>query len=154
ELTAGALTEMRLLIHELRPPVLETQGLVPALQARLAAGEGRAGLGTGLVAEPSEPERLPPAPEQEVCGGAQEALKNDLKHAHPERVVVTVRQTRQMVSVEVMDDGSGFDLASAQDGGNGGMGLVGMRERAARLGGQLSISSNQSAGTTVLVEVP
>ena len=146
-----ALAEMRLLIHELRPPVLEEQGLAAALRLRLEAVEGRAGLVTELVVEPEAVERLPGALEQELYRVAQEALNNALKHGRPSRIAVCLRQVAGQVSLEVADDGVGFDVAARA---NGGLGLQGMRERVARLGGKLDIESAPGLGTRVRLEVP
>jgi signal transduction histidine kinase len=146
-----ALAEMRLLIHELRPPVLEAQGLAAALRLRLGAVEGRAGLVTELVVEPEPAERLPGALEQELYRVAQEALNNALKHGKPGRIVVCLRQLERRVCLEIADDGVGFDVAARADGG---MGLRGMRERVERLGGRLDIESAPGLGTRVRVEVP
>ena len=146
-----ALAEMRLLIYELRPPVLEEQGLAAALRMRLEAVEGRAGLVTELVVEPEAAERLPGALEQELYRVAQEALNNALKHGKPGRIAVCLRQATGQVSLEIADDGAGFDVAARADGG---LGLRGMRERVARLGGRLDIESAPGLGTRVRVEVP
>ena len=146
-----ALAEMRLLIHELRPPVLEAQGLAAALRLRLEAVEGRAGLATELVAEPESAERLPIALEQELYRVAQEALNNALKHGKPSRIAVRLRRMDGAVSLEIADDGAGFDVAAWADGG---LGLRGMCERVARLGGRLDVESAPGRGTRVRAEVP
>jgi signal transduction histidine kinase len=149
--TRDALAEMRLLIYELRPPVLEERGLLAALRQRLAAVEGRAGLETELVADPGADVRLPVAAEQELYRVAQEALNNALRHGRPGRIAVRLRDTPGAVSLEVADDGAGFDATVPADGGAG---LPGMRERVARLGGMLAIESAPGQGTRVRVEVP
>jgi signal transduction histidine kinase len=150
--TRDALAEMRLLIHELRPPILESEGLVAALRLRLSAVEERAGIQTVLDVSPEFPERLPVALEQELYSLAQEALNNALKHGRPERITLTLGQTSAGVSLEVRDDGAGFD--PDQIGPNGGNGLRGMRERVARHGGVIRIESTPGEGVSVWVEVP
>jgi len=149
ETTQEALGEMRLLLFELRPPLLQEQGLAAALGARLRAVETRA----GLVAEFDCPgnERLPPNTEQELYRLAQEALNNVLKHAHAGRITVRLAVTNGHATLQVADDGVGFD-PSLQ--GTDGFGLRGMRERAERLGGTLHIESSPGAGTRLQVEVP
>ena len=87
-----ALKEMRLLIFELRPPLLEKEGLAAALQARLDAVEGRAGLKTELQVEISE--RLPGNIEEGFYRIAQEALNNVLKHAHARRVLIELEKQK------------------------------------------------------------
>jgi signal transduction histidine kinase len=157
QLTGDALAEMRLLIHELRPPVLEEKGLAAALRARLESVEARAGLETELTCDPTEPTRVPIAVEQELYGIAQEALNNALKHAHASRVVVALCETPQALTLEVRDDGVGFALnghGGESEVGTGGVGLLGMRERATRVGGSVEILSGSGDGTTVRVKVP
>lgn len=145
-----ALREMRLLIYELRPPVLEEGGLAAALKERLQAVEGRVGLATSLAVEGNG--RLPPAVEAELDRITQEALNNALKHAHAHQIAVQLRQDEKSVALEIADDGIGFDPGATQD--HGGLGLRGMAERVARLGGWLAIESRPGEGTRVRVEVP
>jgi signal transduction histidine kinase len=145
-----ALQEMRLLIFELRPPVLEEEGLAAALQARLQAVEGRVGVATTLAVEGDE--ALPPAVEAEFERITQEALNNALKHAQARRIAVDLRQDDRNVTLEIADDGVGFDPDAART--HGGLGLRGMAERAARLGGRLVVESRPGEGTRVRVEVP
>jgi signal transduction histidine kinase len=144
-----ALQEMRLLIFELRPPVLEQEGLVAALETRLEAVEGRSGLETEFILEGDV--RLPTDIEEGLYRIAQEALNNALKHAQARCITVHLRQERQAVMLEVIDDGIGFDPSTARE--QGGLGLPGMEERAARLGGRLTVSSRPGEGTSMKVEV-
>jgi signal transduction histidine kinase len=144
-----ALAEMRLLIHELRPPMLEQEGLVVALQARLSAVEGRAGLKTSFKSDLVE--RLPTPIEAGLYRIAQEALNNALKHAHAHMIAITLSRSGKQVTLEITDDGVGFDPEAAK--GRGGLGLPAMQERAAALGGKLVIQSNPGAGTRVITEV-
>jgi signal transduction histidine kinase len=149
ETTQEALGEMRLLLYELRPPLLEERGLLGALQARLGAVESRAGLVTELRGTATE--RLRPETEQGLYRLAQEALNNVLKHAHARHVGVELEVTTDRAILEVADDGVGFEPALR---GGHGFGLAGMRERAAKLGGTLQVASAPGAGTRVRVEVP
>jgi signal transduction histidine kinase len=144
-----ALDEMRLLIFELRPPILEQAGLVAALQGRLDAVEGRANLQTRLIVEGAV--NLPPVAEQALYRIAQEALNNAFKHAHARNSCVHLRQKQATVMLEIIDDGIGFDQLAAND--TGGQGLRGITERVARLGGQLCIQSAPGAGARLRVEV-
>jgi signal transduction histidine kinase len=150
ETAQQALKEMRLLIFELRPPVLEEEGLAAALRERLQSVEGRVGVATSLAVEGDG--RLPPAVEAELDRITQEALNNALKHARAHQIAVQLRQDERIVALEIVDDGIGFDLGATWS--RGGLGLRGMAERAARLGGQLAIDSRPGKGTRVRVEVP
>jgi signal transduction histidine kinase len=150
ETAQQALKEMRLLIFELRPPVLEEEGLAAALRERLQSVEGRVGVATSLAVEGDG--RLPPTVEAELDRITQEALNNALKHAQAHQIAVQLRQDERIVALEIVDDGIGFDLGATWS--RGGMGLRGMAERAARLGGQLAIDSRPGKGTRVRVEVP
>jgi signal transduction histidine kinase len=149
ESSQGALAEMRLLIFQLRPPELENEGLLTALQRRLAAVEERAGLRTELRADVST--RLPPAMEEGLYHVAQEALNNALKHAHATSVHISLLQSGSAVSLEVVDDGVGFLLADANRGGT--MGLPSMRDHATEMGGKLTVASEPGKGTTIRVDV-
>jgi signal transduction histidine kinase len=146
-----ALQEMRLLIFELRPPILAQEGLVAALQARLAAVEGRIpGLTTTFDVQ--DDLRLPAPIEEALHGIAQETLNNVFKHARASRVALSLRKAGQTVTLQITDDGVGFDPAAVQD--RGGLGLGGMAERAAQVGGRLTVQSSPGQGTNVRVEVP
>jgi len=142
-----ALREMRLLIYELRPPVLGTGGLAGALQARLDAVEARAGLRTELEVEGIE--RLPYPVQEELYYIAREALNNLLKHAKARSVNIHLAFRDTLTLLEVCDDGVGFDPDEIQ--ASGGLGIFGMRERAQRIGARLEIRSAPAAGTTVRV---
>ena len=146
----GALREMRLLLFQLRPPVLEAEGLVAALHARIAGVEERAGLRTELINEGVD--HLPAEIDVELYGLAQEALNNALKHSQCQRVSVRLRRSGPSVVLQVEDDGVGFDPKVAKTAG--GFGLSGMRERAERLRGRLVIDSRLEGGTLVQIEVP
>jgi len=145
-----ALREMRLMIYQLRPPVLERGGLAVALQVRLDAVERRGGIHAELIVEGQD--RLPPIAQAELHQIAQEALNNALKHAHASEVQVRLHFSDAVTCLEVQDDGVGFELAAAQAGG--GLGLPGMAERAQKIGGRLRIESERGQGTKVSVEVP
>jgi signal transduction histidine kinase len=149
EAAQEALAEMRLLIFELRPPVLEQAGLPVALQARLAVVEGRSSLTTRLIVEGVD--RLPAPVEQGLYRIAQEALNNTLKHAHAGSLSVYLQQVQSRVILEITDDGVGFDPAIG--GATGGLGLRGIAERVAQLRGQLTIESIPGAGTKLRVEI-
>jgi signal transduction histidine kinase len=149
ETAQAAMRDMRLLIFELHPPMLQNEGLVAALQSRLQAVETRAGLQTDLQVQGER--RLALDIEQELYGIAQEALNNVVKHARARNVKVKVEYGVDAVYMQVTDDGVGFDPPAAQQ--KGGMGLRNIEERATRIGGTLELFSEPGRGTTVKVMV-
>jgi signal transduction histidine kinase len=142
-----SLADMRLMIFELRHPLLEKEGLVPVLQARLYSVEKRAGHNATL--ESALDQRLPSAIEVGLYRIANEALNNALKHAHARNVTVRLMQEGSSVTLEIADDGIGF-LPSAA-GGQGRLGLTTMRERALAEGWDLSIDSAPGKGTSIRI---
>ena len=151
ETAQEGMRDMRLLIFQLHPPELETEGLTAVLQARLAAVEARAGLQTEFRVEGER--RLPIAIEGELYWIAQESLNNVLKHAQARHVTVRLQFSDSSITLEVSDDGVGFDSNSFPPDGRGGVGLRSITERAARLGGVLACDSTPGGGTRVKVEV-
>lgn len=146
-----ALQEMRLLIFELRPSVLEEAGLAAALQTRLEAVERRSGLVTELKVEGTQTQPLSAKIEEGLYRLAQETLNNILKHAHAQHVTVCLRYHMQGVKLEISDDGVGFDPTTIHQ--RAGLGLRGMAERAKQLGATLTINSQPGQGTKIIVEV-
>jgi signal transduction histidine kinase len=150
EITQQALREMRLLIYELRPPALQQDGLVGALQKRVDAVEQRVGIEARVIMEDFfEP---PPEMEQGLYRIAQEALNNALKHSGASKVMLRIYREQELVVLEVVDNGRGFNPASAEL--LGGMGLSSMRERARKLDGELTIHSSPGDGARVTVRLP
>jgi signal transduction histidine kinase len=143
-----ALKEMRLFIHQLRPPALEEEGLVGALHTRLAAVEGRFDVEARLLADGDVD--LPMPVQHALYQIAQEALNNVLRHALARSVTITLTCQDRGAVLEIVDDGCGFDPDSVPDGR---MGLVNMRDRAREAGGTLEIVSAPGAGTRVRVVV-
>ncbi|HML22466.1 MAG TPA: GAF domain-containing sensor histidine kinase [Aggregatilinea sp.] len=143
-----ALRDLRLLIFELRPSDLEEQGLAAALQGRLDGVECRSGIQCAFHVEGDE--NLDATTSRELYRIAREALNNILHHANAKKVAVTLRFDPRTTALTIQDDGIGFD----PDTSTGGMGLRGMRERVAQLGGTLDISSGTGSGTTIAVTCP
>ncbi|MBN1658132.1 MAG: GAF domain-containing protein [Anaerolineae bacterium] len=144
-----SLREMRLLIFELRLPVLKSEGLAAAIQTRLEAVEVRVGLDTNFRYDGYG--HLAPNVEDGLYRIAQEALNNALKHAQARTVSVQLQHEGHTATLEIADDGLGFDPAAVAE--HGGFGLQTMEERATRLGGRLTIESTPGSGTRVRVEV-
>jgi signal transduction histidine kinase len=97
-------------------------------------------------------EAFPHDVEPELYRIAQEALNNVLKHAQAHAITLSLHQANGAIVLEVADDGRGFAMTTSPP--RGGMGLRSMQERAAHLGGTLTIRSAPGAGTRVRVEVP
>ena len=150
EINQQALKEMRQLIHELRPPVLEKLGLWGALIQRLEMVEKRLGIDAYL--EIQDFIELPLDLENVLFRITQEALNNALKHAQARRVIIRVKHQDGLLSLEVVDDGTGFDLQKI--GQSDKMGLQIMQERAFSIHANLLLKSSPGEGTTVLLEIP
>ena len=149
QMTREALLDMRLLIFELHPSILEKEGLVAALQSRLASVESRSGLKTEMHVEGQG--RLPLTVEEELYRIAQEGLNNAVKHARARSVKIELKFTQAGVCLILSDDGTGFNLEAA--GGSGGLGLRGIKERVRKMDGNLVIESSPEAGTRLTVTV-
>ncbi|HJS17168.1 MAG TPA: PocR ligand-binding domain-containing protein [Anaerolineales bacterium] len=145
-----AMYDMRLLVFELRPFMLEKEGLVSVLRARLAAVENRAGLKSEVLIEGER--RLPISIEEELYRIAQEGLNNVVKHAAAKQVRIHIQYDESSIWLELIDDGLGFDPQTADQ--SGGFGLQGIQERVQRLGGSLEIESAPMQGTRLRVRVP
>ena len=143
-----ALREMRLLLYELRPVDLGREGLVRALQARLESVERRTGLRLDVGLD--ERLNLSTGAEAELYQIAVEALNNVVKHAGASTVSLHLTQVDGALRLSVGDDGQGFNPATTRDG----LGLRGIRERVAILGGELTIESAPGSGTRVTVVIP
>jgi signal transduction histidine kinase len=146
------LAESRRVVWALRPRPLAEQPLPQAL------GEltGRLGEETGLQAETvvtGTARPLPAQVEEALLRIGQEALSNVRKHAAASRVTVTLSYLDDAVTLDVHDDGVGFDQA-ARVAAAGGLGLAAMGERVGALGGSMMIETAPGDGTTIAVEVP
>jgi signal transduction histidine kinase len=143
-----ALKEMRLLLHQLRPPILEEVGLIGALQHRLDAVEQRVGIETSLQVK-GEVHNLAFPVEEQLFRIAQEALNNALRHANATESAVCLQAQDERIVLSVRDNGDGFDQETTALG----MGLKNMRERAQAIGGRLSVTSQSGQGTTIVVTI-
>lgn len=142
-----SLKEMRLLLHNLRPSILQNVGLIGALQQRLDAVEKRAGVVSTL--QFADEILLPPHVEETLFHIAEEALNNSLKHAQATAVTIILAQMDTKITLTILDNGCGFDQKALPD--RGGIGLLSMQERAQLLDGELTITS-QSGETAVMVQ--
>lgn len=142
-------------ILDLRPTVLDDLGLVPAV--RWYAESRLAPAGTVVAVEAvGIKRRLPATVETTLFRIAQEALNNTAKYAQASNVSIHFAAADGEITLEVVDDGKGFDALQALKltDGTRGLGLLGMRERAALVGGAVSITSQVGQGTRIRVTVP
>ena len=140
-------------VWELRPSALENLGLQAALTNYVHQWSKHFGIRAQLHTGQSIDERLTSEVETMMYRLAQEALNNVAKHARAEHVDVVLERGSEQVSLIVEDNGVGFDPSSAETAGEG-LGLIGMRERAALLGADLQIESTPGRGTTVILRAP
>ncbi len=156
-LAAAAVEDVKHLSAWLRPSVLDDMGLGPALERFVRQFTAKFGLGVELRLEWLEC-RLPPEVETALYRIVQEAVTNAGRHARAQRVHVLVRREDGMAVVAVRDDGIGFDPQRVCDSRYASaeccLGLMGMRERARMLGGDVSIDSKKGEGTTVRAWIP
>jgi len=150
ELVGSALSDVRRLTVELRPPALDDFGLAAALDRLASIITERSGLlidvNAGVPAGMLSPEH-----ETAIYRIVQEALTNIVKHAGAKRVSIVVAASGGSVRAVIEDDGSGFRVGSVREDA---LGLAGMRERAGLLGGRLDVDSAPGSGTTIVAEVP
>jgi PAS domain S-box-containing protein len=155
-LTARTLDEVHRLARGLRPAVLDELGLLPAVEQLALDYVQTLGFPVDVSAVGFGLKRLPPTVETTVYRVVQEALTNTAKHAGARTASVVLRQRRDVVQAIVADDGCGFDVDTALRAPAtwGHLGLHGMRERAALLGGSVTIESTPGEGTTIYVRIP
>ena len=156
ELTAQTLEAVRKLAVELRPATLDDLGLAAALEAYAEAYSSRNSLRVAFHAQGFDERdgRLPSDVELVLYRVVQEALTNAAKHAAPKQVRVDLTRTRDEVVAAIQDDGAGFDVEEMMRSRERGLGLFGMQERLALVGGQLVIDSAPGRGTRINARVP
>lgn len=154
EVLGASLVQMRRLIGDLRPTILDDLGLVAAL--RCHAESHLRPLGCRIDFEANDLRTLPPLVETAVFRIIQEAINNIARHAGAKSATIALRTTSDSLTGEVADDGCGFSSSHSRPRVSelSGLGLQGMRERASLLGGSLSVSETEQGGTLVTFEVP
>jgi len=149
------LRQVRQISLDLHPSLLDDLGLAAALRSLLDQQARRAGLRAQFCAAQLA-DNIGPAIETTAFRIAQEAITNILRHANAGFVSVHLRTETGALRMKIVDDGRGFDLAEIEGhtGPDRGFGLMGMRERAASVGGRVQIVSSPKRGTTVEVSLP
>lgn len=151
-----ALDEVRRLAWGLRPRALDELGLVAALEHHAAEYGQSRGLAVDVRARGLESGRVPVPVETALYRIVQEALTNAAKHAQAKTVSIVIQRQPAWVQAIVTDDGCGFDADAALRAPDGWthLGLHGMRERAALVGGSVTIESTPGEGTAVYARIP
>jgi len=149
-----AVTDIRQLVDELRPPALDELGLLGALRTSVARF-GQSGPVISFVVPDWLPE-LPAAVEVALYHISREGMINALRHAAAKEVVVTLalHDADSVLRLEIRDDGRGFLDPSEGDPPRTGVGISSMRERAEELGGQFTITPGPGQGTVIRADLP
>ncbi len=155
EVSNQAITELRNIMSDLRPALLDDLGLVPALRSYVQQFAERH-RDIEVILNADRPAKRP-APEYETVlfRVVQEALTNVARHARATQVTVMLEQHSRIARLEVQDNGIGFDPGvPSRHAPGSGLGLVGMRERVTLVGGSCNIISAPGQGTRIMVELP
>ncbi len=154
KMAVQALSDMRHLVNELRPALLDDMGLPAALRHYVDNFASLTGLETNLTISKNPP-RLPDDVETILFRITQEALTNITRHARARQVSVELRYDNSQAALQIKDDGRGFDPAAALEGdAHTGWGLLGIQERVRLAGGEMQIQSGAGKGTTLIIEIP
>lgn len=154
-LARESLTEARRSVRAVRPETLETARLPDALVQLGGRWSALNGV-RAEVATTGTPRPLHPEIEVTLLRAAQEALANVARHAAASRVGLTLSYMTDVVTLDVRDDGTGFDVTGqpAPREPGGGYGLTAMRQRVTRVGGELAVESEPGGGTAISASVP
>ncbi|GGH36123.1 sensor histidine kinase [Microbacterium album] len=154
ELARESLAEARRTIHAVEPEMLAQAELPEAIGEVARRWEAHHRVPVHLTVT-GDARPMHPDVESALLRAAQEALTNVAKHARAARVGITLSYMDDLVTLDVRDDGVGFDPAArVRDDGASGFGLAGMRSRVQRLAGRLVVESEPGAGTAVSAAVP
>jgi signal transduction histidine kinase len=141
--------------RDLRPTLLDDLGLIPALQSFMKDFTKRTGIRIHFTAFASDrSDQLDSAKRTAFYRLAQEALTNAARHAHASQVKVTVQKLAHAITMEVSDNGIGFEVDRVLIAkGNNRLGVLGMRERVQMVGGQFNLESAPGNGTTIRAQI-
>ncbi|ASO18309.1 signal transduction histidine kinase [Actinoalloteichus hoggarensis] len=153
-LARSSLVEARRSVHDLRPGPLLTAGLGDALHTVVDEWRTRTG-GVARLRITGDPEPADPAVDRALLRATQESLANIEKHAAATEVTVTLSYLGDLVAVDIVDDGVGFDADHlGSPGETGGHGLSAMRDRVAAVQGRLAVESRPGEGTMINATIP
>lgn len=151
DLVDGTIQSVRRISTELRPLILDELGLLPAIEWYAGTFQQRTGIQCDVKSQLIEPE-IPAAATVACFRTVQEALTNVARHAKATRVVIELLRTGSEVRLSIQDNGVGISADQLRD--RKSVGLVGMHERAAALGGKLTIDTGSERGTAVRLILP
>jgi PAS domain S-box-containing protein len=151
ELAESTIRDARRAVWDMRAPSLVQKGLATALEEAIQRAAGRVPLQFRIV---GRARTLRPEAEDTIFRVGQEAVVNAARHAAARSIAVTLTYKTRGATLEVVDDGRGFQVEQAFRAYAGHWGLLGMRERADRIGANMTISSTPGRGTTVELQVP
>ncbi|MFM8413850.1 MAG: sensor histidine kinase [Planctomycetota bacterium] len=154
EIASTSLAEIRELVRETRPPVLDDLGLAAALDRQLADVAAATGIAATFSWPDGDSRRFAPEIETAVYRVVQEAVTNAVRHAAASRIEVALAATAETLRAIIRDDGRGFDVRGALQPARQPFGLLGMRERVAVLGGVMDVTSEPGRGTVVEARIP
>lgn len=153
-LVEQAIVELRHIIQDMRPDILDKLGLLPALGWISKHTLRQRGIEVSIEAD-GRIARLPSEIEIVLFRIAQEAINNVIQHSQAQHVTILLRQSESQISMFFSDNGRGWDTKPNEfKDMSRGLGLVGMQERAALVGGQVHIESSVMQGTTIRVQIP
>ena len=147
-LVESTIREVRNMALLLRPSMLDDLGLIPALKWQARESSKRTAMDVSVATE-LESDDLPDEYKTCIYRVVQEALHNCERHSHATTVRVRVQQEPGRLVLKIQDDGKGFDIQQMK-----GMGLLGIQERVAQLGGRVNVHSKPGNGTILVVEWP
>ncbi|WP_051272422.1 PAS domain-containing sensor histidine kinase [Fundidesulfovibrio putealis] len=150
ELVAATLESVRRISRELRPPILDELGFGEAVAWR--ARTFRESTGIAVDVKPGRPPRLSPDAATALYRVLQEALTNVARHSGADRVVVRLERSRESFIMTIADDGRGISTQALESPDS--FGIIGMRERARSVGGEMDIAAREGGGTSVSVRLP
>jgi two-component system sensor histidine kinase DegS len=152
ELRLG-LVNVRDLVGELQPPLLQEFGLQASLEKYAESYSKRTGIHVALRGWDALTERFPPTMEMAIFRIVQEALDNVREHSHAKQVESSLEFTQDHLTITISDNGNGFDTTQPIAPGRR-LGLVAMRDRADLLGGNLQVFSEPGHGVRVVLTAP
>jgi signal transduction histidine kinase len=153
EIADEAYKDVREAILGLRESITSADGLEGALGEYLRKFSRQTGIKTTLRCDGAARRALTPRSEVQLLRVVQEALTNVRKHAAANHAAVSLREDRGVVTLAVVDDGSGFDPSRLEEALDHGFGLASMRERVEQIGGTLAVHTAPGMGTRVVVEL-